>query len=74
MLDPPASVFFLTVLMVVGASVWLALQTLPSAPIAWQTDGLIPTMVRDIGAVWNWRRSTNALLPLAGLLDRKSVV
>ena len=67
-LDPPASVFFLTVLMVVGASVWLALQTLPSAPIAWQTDGLIPTMVRDIGAVWNWRRSTNALLPLAGLL------
>ncbi len=60
-LTEPATVITISVLMVLGAAVWRAIPVLPGAPIAWQTQGLIPGALQRIG---DWRRPINALLPL----------
>jgi uncharacterized membrane protein len=64
-LDEPATVSALSVLMVVGVAVWRAIPALPSAPIAWQVEGLIPRTQRRIG---EWRQTIDALLPVTTAL------
>ena len=64
-LVPATSVVAMTSLMVVGAAVWRTLPLLPSAPIAWQVEGLVPRTFRQID---DWRRPANALLPLATIV------
>ncbi len=61
-LDEPATVIALSGLMVLGTAVWRIIPILPSAPIAWQVQGLIPRAFQGIG---DWRPPTDALLPLA---------
>lgn len=64
-LDEPSTVIALSILMVLGAAVWRAIPVLPRAPIAWQVEGLIPRALQRIG---DWRRPTDAFLPLAKTL------
>lgn len=64
-LDEPATVMAMSILMVLGAAVWRAIPVLPGAAIAWQVQGLIPRALQRIG---DWRRPTDALLPLTTTL------
>ena len=60
-LVPASMAVGMTVLMVAGTAAWRSLRILPSAPIDWQIEGLIPRTMRDI----EWRGLADALLPLA---------
>lgn len=64
-LDGPGAVMAITILMVVGAAVWQVMPSLPGESIAWQAQGLIPRALQAIG---EWRRPTDALLPLTTAL------
>jgi hypothetical protein len=64
-LDAPSTVIALSVLMVVGATVWRAIPSLPGAPIEWRVEGLIPRALQRIGG---WRRLADGLLPIATAL------
>ena len=61
-LDAPQQVMALTVLAVAGMAVIRVLPRLPSMPIDWQVDGLLPRALRQVG---EWRPPTEMLLPLA---------
>ncbi len=64
-LDNPAPVISTTILMVVSVAVWRIIPILPGAPITWQLQGLVP---RSLQAIGEWRRPTDALLPLTSAL------
>jgi uncharacterized membrane protein len=64
-LDDPATVIAMSILMVLGTAAWRVIPILPGAPIRWQVEGLIPRALQRIG---EWRRPTDALLPLATAL------
>jgi hypothetical protein len=61
-LVPATATIAMTLLMVVGAAAWRALPLLPSTPIAWQVEGLLPRATREVR---EWRGPADALLPLA---------
>lgn len=64
-LDEPSSVIALTILTVGGVAIWRVIPILPSAPIAWLVQGLIPRLVQSIG---DWRSPAGAALPLTAVL------
>lgn len=65
-LDPPSTAIATSILMVLGAAAWRAIQIQPTASIVWLVQGLIPRALQRIG---DWRRPTDMLLPLVvGLL------
>jgi len=60
-LVPATGAIAMTLLMVVGAAGWRVLPLLPSTPIVWQVDGLLPRAMREVGP---WRDPADAALPL----------
>ena len=71
-LDPPSTAIATSILMVVGAAAWRAIQIVPVAPIVWLVQGLIPRAIQRIAG---WRRPTDLLLPLVvGLLGSSATV
>ena len=61
-LVPAAATIGLTLLTVVGVAIWRGLPFLPSRPIAWQVEGLIPQALQSSG---DWRRPADVSLPIA---------